>query len=340
MSKVDGPAAIAARANRRSRNARSLFIRGPIMCALDGWGQLLVPGPEVAQDLVADPGGQPPPAGVVAEQRGDVGEGDQPGPGRHRAEQGQARGPEDVVGPRPPVRGEDPPEDPGEVVDHHVGVGAGAVALQHVQARRRGPVARVEQHDLARDVLGEAGEHVGDRVALGVDEDDAASLGGVGEDLAHDEGGLAGAGRPADPHVVPGVGDRQADRARRARVGGAERPDGGAGQRDGGRRRDGPRPGDGQARQRRVRRTAGRPPRARRPTAGRPGPAGGRRSRRRGGAAAGGPASSARSAAPSPTPGRGRGRAAGPAPGRRRTGPATARPRPGSRRPWWRRRSG
>ena len=35
MSKVDGPAAIAARANRRSRNARSLFISGPVACARD-----------------------------------------------------------------------------------------------------------------------------------------------------------------------------------------------------------------------------------------------------------------------------------------------------------------
>ena len=36
MSKVDGPAAIACRANRRSRNARSLFISGPMECARVG----------------------------------------------------------------------------------------------------------------------------------------------------------------------------------------------------------------------------------------------------------------------------------------------------------------
>ena len=35
MSKVDGPAAIAACANLRSRNARSLFISGPTAAARD-----------------------------------------------------------------------------------------------------------------------------------------------------------------------------------------------------------------------------------------------------------------------------------------------------------------
>ena len=59
------------------------------------------------------------------------------------------------------------------------------------------PVAGVEQHHLARDVLGEAGEQVGDRVALGVDEHHPAARGGVGEDLPGDQGGLAGAGRAA-----------------------------------------------------------------------------------------------------------------------------------------------
>ena len=33
MVKVDGPAAMAWRAKERSRNARSLFISGPIACA-------------------------------------------------------------------------------------------------------------------------------------------------------------------------------------------------------------------------------------------------------------------------------------------------------------------
>ena len=35
MSKVDGPAAIACLANRRSRNARSLFISGPTAAPRD-----------------------------------------------------------------------------------------------------------------------------------------------------------------------------------------------------------------------------------------------------------------------------------------------------------------
>ena len=253
MSKVDGPAAIAACANLRSRNARSLFISGPTAAARDA-GDISSYQPQKSlQHLVADPGGQAAAVGVVAEQRGDVGQGDQPGAGRHRAEQGQARGAEDVVGAGSPEPGEDPPEDPGDVVHDHVGVGAGPVALQHVQARRRrAGVAGVEQHDLARRVLGEAGEQVGHGVALGVDEDDAAPGVGVGEDLPGDQGGLAGAGRPADPQVVPGVGDRQADRAGRPGVGDAQRADARAGERDGGRRRDGACPGAGQAGQRRV----------------------------------------------------------------------------------------
>ena len=57
---------------------------------------------------------------------------------------------------------------------------------------------------------------------------------------------------PTDPQVVAGVGDGQADRARRSGVGDAQRADAGAGQRDGGRRRDGACPGAGQAGQRRV----------------------------------------------------------------------------------------
>ena len=89
-------------------------------------------------------------------------------------------------------------------------------------------------------------------VALGVDEDDPAAGVGVGEDLPGDQRGLAGAGRAADPQVVAGVGDRQADRAGRPGVGNAEGADAGAGERDGGRRRDGACPGAGQARQRRV----------------------------------------------------------------------------------------
>ena len=105
---------------------------------------------------------------------------------------------------------------------------------------------------LPADVLGEAGDDVGHGVALGVDEDDPAAGVGVGEDLPGDQGGLAGAGRPADPQVVAGVGDRQADRAGRPGVGDAQRADAGAGERDGGRRRDGACPGAGQAGQRRV----------------------------------------------------------------------------------------
>ena len=147
---------------------------------------------------------------------------------------------------------------------------------------------------LRRGRFGEAGDDVEHGVALGVDEDDPAPGVGVGEDLPGDQRGLAGAGRPADPQVVAGVGDRQADRARRPGVGDAEGADAGAGERDGGRRRDGACPGAGQAGQRRVGGQPGdrRQFRHRQQVALRP--AAGSRSRRRGGAGGGGPASSAR----------------------------------------------
>jgi len=190
--------------------------------------------------------------GVVAEQGGDIGEGDQAGTGRHRAEQGQAGGAENVVGARPPAGGEDAAEDPGDVVDDHVGVGAGPVALQDVQAGRRAMVLGVEQHHLARHLLGEAGDDVGDGVAFGVDEHHAAPGRGIGEDLPGDQGGLAGSGRPADPQVVTAVCDGQANRAGGAGVTDAQRPDVRAGKRDGGRRGHGACPGAGQPRQRRV----------------------------------------------------------------------------------------
>ena len=58
MSKVDGPAAIAACANLRSRNARSLFISGPTAAARDA-GDISSYQPQKSrQHLVADPGGK------------------------------------------------------------------------------------------------------------------------------------------------------------------------------------------------------------------------------------------------------------------------------------------
>ena len=111
-------------------------------------GQLLIPGPEPGQHRVGDRGGDPPPVGVRAEQGGDVGQGDLPGPGRDGAQQGEDRGAEDVVGARPPERGVDAAEDPGDVVGDHVGVAAVGGALQHVEAGRRAAGGRVEQHHL------------------------------------------------------------------------------------------------------------------------------------------------------------------------------------------------
>ena len=160
------------------------------------------------------------------------------------------------------------------------------------------------------------------------------------EDLPGDQRGLAGPGRPADPQVVAAVGDGQADRAGRAGVADAQRPGVRAGERDGGRRGDGACPGAGQPGQRRV----GRQPGDRREFGHRQQvaaaqPAGADRLRR-GGAGGGGPASSARCTGRSPRPGRGPGRAAARRPARWRRVPASARPRPGRARRWWRRRSG
>ena len=164
---------------------------------------------------------------------------------------------------------------------------------------------------------------------------------GVGEDLPGDQGGLAGAGRPADPQVVAGVGDGQADRAGLPGVGDAERPGVRAGQRGwraaAGRRV--PRRGPGRAAP--GRRAAGRSRRARAPTAGRRGAAGGCRSaaagwRRRRRASQFRPAYRAVAEARAWARPRSRARVLR---GRRR-GPASGRPRPGRARRWWRRRSG
>ena len=268
MSKVDGPAAIACRANFRSRNARSLFISGPATAACEAGDS------SSHQDQNPRSTGSRMVAvirrrrGLVGQQGGDVGQGDLPGPGRHRAEQGQADAAEQVIGPRPPERGVDAAEDAGQVVGDDVGVGAAAVALEHVQARRGAPVVGVEQHHPARRVFGEPGQDVGDRVAFGVDQHRAAARGGVGEHLPGEQGGFPGPGGADDPQVVPAVGDGQGDRAGRAGVGDAERAGVRAGQGDAGRRRHRPCPGPGQAGHGRVSRAArpGRP--ARGPTAG------------------------------------------------------------------------
>jgi len=124
--------------------------------------------------------------------------------------------------------------------------------LQHVQARRRAAAGGVEQHHLAREVPGEAGQQVGDRVAFGVDEHRAPPGFGVGQELGDDQGGLPGAGRADDPHVVAGVGHGDGHRAGCPGVSGPQRPGRGAGNRDRRGRGDGAGSGAGKARDRRV----------------------------------------------------------------------------------------
>ena len=270
MVKVDGPAAMAWRAKAPEQERPQLVHQRPDRMRAAGVGQLLVPGPEPGQHRVPDPGGQPPPVGVAGEQGGDVGEGDLAGAGRDGLQEGEAGGAEDVVGAGSPELAEDAAEDAGDVVGDHVVVGAGPVALQHVQARRRRLVSGVEQHHLPRHVGGEAGEQVGDRVAFGVDEHHPAARLGVGEDLAGDQGGLPGAGGADDPQMMAGVSDGDADRAGHPGVADPQRPDTGAGHRDGGRRGDGAGPGAGTGRAPTRRRAGGRSRPARGPTAGPP----------------------------------------------------------------------
>ena len=296
MSKVDGPAAIAACANLRSRNARSLFISGPTAAAREAgdissyqpqksfrtWSRT----PAVRRLRVAS---SPSSGGMSARVTSPDPGGTEPSRVRHAARKMSS-----VL--RSPEPGEDPPEDPGDVVHDHVGVGAAdpspCSTFRHGGACLVSPGSN--STTLPADCFGEAGDDVEHGVALGVDEDDPAPGVGVGEDLPGDQRGLAGAGRPADPQVVAGVGDRQADRARlrrrRRRPAGGRRGRGAGWRAAAGRRV--PRRGPGRAAP--GRRAAGRSPPVPAPTAGRPWPASGSRSRRRGGAAGGGRASSAR----------------------------------------------
>jgi hypothetical protein len=68
---------------------------------------------------------------------------------------------------RPPRGGEDPAEDAGDVVGDHVRVGAGSIAVQHLQARRRaaGFPGRTARPCSRRPRAG--GDDAGDHVTLG-----------------------------------------------------------------------------------------------------------------------------------------------------------------------------
>ena len=254
MSKVDGPAAIAACANLRSRNARSLFISGPTAAAREA-GDISSYQPQKSRRTWSrTPDGEALADGVVAEQRGDVGQGDQPGAGRHRAEQGQARGAEDVVGPGSPEPGEDPPEDPGDVVHDHVGVGPADPSP--CSTFRHGGACLVSPGSNSTTLPA-----------------DASGRRAMTSSTASPLGSMKTTPRPASASaricpaisvVLPVPVGPQIRRWWRASgtarptgrgwpgVGDAEGADAGAGQRDGGRRRDGACPGAGQAGQRRV----------------------------------------------------------------------------------------
>ncbi|WP_245997497.1 hypothetical protein [Streptomyces armeniacus] len=117
-----------------------------------GLGQGLVPVPEAAQHRVLERGDDPQPVGGLAEEAGDVGEGDQLPGTAGVLEEGQARGAHQVVRSGAPERGEDPAEDAGDVVDDDVDVGA----LQHVEAGRGVRVVGVDEDEALGAGVGEA----------------------------------------------------------------------------------------------------------------------------------------------------------------------------------------
>ena len=179
--------------------------------------ELLVPAPETTQPdrIVTHRGDVGPPELRVGQQPGHVGQG---GTAGWVAQQGQAGGAEDVVGAWSPVGGEDAAEDPNDVVDGQVGVWP----LEHVEDRRGVAVLGVEQHQPLGDLGGQPVEQVADEVAVGVDDDGAASGGDIVQHHVGDQGGLADAGRAKQVQVVAGVLRRERDRPGGAAVGVAE----------------------------------------------------------------------------------------------------------------------
>ena len=131
---------------------------------------------------------------------------------RSGLEQRQEAGAEDVVGARSPEALVDAAEDPDQLIDDEVVVGA----LEHVQAGRL-RVERIEHIDPLLAAVGDAGEDLLDQVALRIDHDRAAASVEIVEHEPRDQRRLADPGRAEQVQVVARVGDREHNRARRAR---------------------------------------------------------------------------------------------------------------------------
>ena len=193
-----------ARTGRRSRKARSLFSTGPVAC-----GRTASPSSSYHSQNGSSPTGSSNSSSscsrqrIVAEQPGHVGERRPPA----RREQGEQGGAQDVVGARPPEALVDAAEDPDQLVDDQVVVGA----FEHVQAGRGG-IERIEQIDPVFEPGRDPLEDLLDQIALGVDHDRAAARLEVGEREPGDQRRLADPGRAEQVQVVAGVGDRERDR--------------------------------------------------------------------------------------------------------------------------------
>lgn len=109
-----------------------------------GLGQRLVPEPEAFEDGVLDGGDHANAVGGLAQEAGDVGEGDQAVGGLGVTQEGEACGAHDVVGARSPEGAEDAAEDAGDVVDDDVDVRA----VQDVETGRGVGVVGVDDHQL------------------------------------------------------------------------------------------------------------------------------------------------------------------------------------------------
>ena len=170
MSKVDGPAAIAARANRRSRNARSLFISGPIDVRPDAgdsssyqaqksrrtWSRT----PAVSRRRTAS---SPSSGGMSARVTSPDPGGTEPSRVRHAARKmSSVRGPQNAAKIRRKI-----PVTLSTIMSVSVPDPSPCSTFRHGGAARS---PGSNSTTLPADVLGEAGEQVGDRVALGVDE--------------------------------------------------------------------------------------------------------------------------------------------------------------------------
>ena len=133
--------------------------------------------------------------------------------------QGQAGGPQDVVGARPPCRLEETVHHPDHLVDRQVDV----TAAKHVE-RRRLRVLGVDDDRALLSPVGQPVEDVLNQRAFWVDDHGAASRAHVVEHHVEEQRRLSRAGRPHHVHVVGGITRSQCNRTSRPGVGVAEDP--------------------------------------------------------------------------------------------------------------------